>query len=105
MDSIIAKSFLATWAEFGMEIDNFKGSMKFPTIYISVPESSEYLNKDGQQMAGEVLAKRIKELCNGMGRGNFNLKYRVRRGEHWTKQMGKAALAEKSEMIGLYGVK
>lgn len=53
-------------------------------IYVSVPESSDCLNANGSQMAGSLLAKRVKESLKDLSI-SVDVAYKVRKGDHWTK--------------------
>lgn len=56
---------------------------------ISVPEFSELLNKDNIPFAGNVLAKRVKEILSEVLKTEVKIEYRVRKGEHWTREKEK----------------
>lgn len=59
-------------------------------IKISVPEFSELKNVNVEYMAGEVLAKRAREIIKD-ARFDVVLMRRIRKNEHWTKENSKAA--------------
>ena len=57
-------------------------------IRISVPEFSSLLNKDGINMQGEKLAKRVKEILKDL-KVDIKLLYRIRKGETWDEEKRK----------------
>lgn len=59
-------------------------------IKISVPEFSELKNVNEEYMAGEVLAKRAREIIKDAG-FDVVLMRRIRENEQWTKADRKAA--------------
>jgi len=69
-------------------------------VKISVPETSYHINARGQEMAGDVLAKRAKKaLKQDCKISNLVLLSRVRKGEHWTKEQSDAVIKNNSNLI------
>lgn len=69
-------------------------------VKISVPETSYHVNAKGQEMAGDVLAKRAKKaLKQDCKISNLVLLSRVRKGEHWTKEQSDAVIKNNSNLI------
>ena len=64
-------------------------------IYISIPEySADY--KEGSRIQNpEAFAKRVKAVIREMiGNDDLRVLYKVRKGEHWTREQGVAAAEE-----------
>lgn len=53
------------------------------TFYISVPSHSEKRREDETELAGDFLAKRVKEMLQDAIRQKVTVKYKVR-DEYWT---------------------
>lgn len=90
MNDYLGTTMLATYAELGVQIDRFDNTDKGVVLYFSVPFSSWQLNAERQEMAGPVLAKRVKETLQEMGIVFATCKYKIRN-EHWTKDKAKEA--------------
>lgn len=59
------------------------------TFYISVPSHAEKRREDGPELAGDFLAKRVKEMLQDATKQKVTVKYKVR-DEYWTlKQFDK----------------
>lgn len=97
----IGEAMMITWAGFGLRIEGQNESDESLEIYISVPESSYHFNKNQEEMAGMLLAKRFKQVLTEMGVKRLTVKVRVRRGERWTKEMQEdAELNMRKELYG-----
>lgn len=90
MNNQLGEAMLATYAELGVQIDRFDNTDAGVILYFSVPFSSWHLNTERQEMAGPVLAKRVKETLQGMGVVFATCKYKIRN-EHWTEDKSKEA--------------
>ena len=90
MNDYLGTAMLATYAELGVQIDRFDNTDKGVVLYFYVPFSSWHLNAERQEMAGPVLAKRVKETLQEMGIVFATCKYKIRN-EHWTKDKAKEA--------------
>lgn len=90
MNKLMGKAFLITLAESGVIIESDKISDdRIETLYISVPEHSYQRNAKGEEMSGRILAKRVREMFTDLGMGTIIIKWKTRKGENWTKELGK----------------
>ena len=80
---------LLGWASFGIKLDKVDDSTRPTTIYITVPEHSEEHDVDGNEMSGSYLAKRIKEILQETTKVEFIVKFKINKGQMWTKEEGK----------------
>lgn len=87
----LGKIMLITWAGFGVVIERENESQESLEIYISVPETSDYLNAHGKEMAGDTLARQFKKAMTEMGVKRLTVKSRTRYGDHWTEELSKNA--------------
>lgn len=87
------------WAGFGVKTENIEETTESLTIYISVPETSDHRNVRDEMMAGDRLAKRFKEAMAEMGVKRLIVKYRIRKGDHWTDAKKEAAEIEMRKSI------
>lgn len=85
----LGAAMLESWAEFGVKIESVQETDESLTVYISVPEHSDWINADGEEMAGMFLASRFKTVMIEMGFKRLTVKAKIRTGENWTKEMGK----------------
>lgn len=86
--SIMAKSILIGMAGFGVEIIEVKPNyLKF-----SVPEFSDHVDVHGNEMAGKLLIKRLKDK-NVLG-PDMQLEGVIRKGETWNNSKKKEAEAK-----------
>ena len=53
------------------------------TFYISVPSHAEKKREDEPELAGDFLAKRVKEMLQDATRQKVTVKYKIR-DEYWT---------------------
>ena len=53
------------------------------TFYISVPSHAEKRREDGPELAGDFLAKRVKEMLQDATKQKVTVKYKIR-DEYWT---------------------
>ena len=101
MDSLIGKATLIGLAGFGVVIDKISDAQNGLIIYFSVPQSSTHKNVHGQEMAGQLLAMRVKETLIDMG-VKAVFKYRIRL-EDWNDNKRAAAEDEmKREIFGSF---
>jgi len=87
----LGEAMMISWASFGVRIEKQRESIYSLEIYISVPEHSYILNADGEEMAGEILAKRFKTVLTDIGVKRLTVKYKVRAGESWSEKLAKDA--------------
>lgn len=86
--SIMAKSILIGMAGFGVEIIEVKRDyLKF-----SVPEFSDHVDVHGNEMAGKLLIKRLKD--KNVFRPDMKLEGVIRKGETWNNSRRKEAEAK-----------
>ena len=83
---------LIGWASFGIRLDKVDDSTRPTTIYITVPEHSEEHDVDGNEMSGSHLAKRIKETLQESTKGEFIVKFKINKGQMWTKEDSRQAI-------------
>lgn len=86
----LLKIAACSYVSFGVRFDD---SSQFDDngiliLKISVPESSDMLHADGRQMAGELLAKRVKQSLEEAIDLPVRIRYRIRSGHHWTEAEG-----------------
>ena len=89
---------LIGWASFGIRLDKVDDSTRPTTIYITVPEHSEEHDVDGNEMSGSHLAKRIKETLQESTKVEFVVKFKINKGQMWTKENSRQVL--KSDLSG-----
>ena len=79
---LMGKAMLIAWAQMGIEIVDIKENDDKLVFYITVPKdtiATRSISTNGNKMAGEYLAKRIKETTSAiLGTENFSVKYKVR---------------------------
>lgn len=94
--SVMAKSILIGMAGFGVEIIEIKRNyLKF-----SVPEFSDHVDVHGNEMAGKLLIKRLKD--KNVFRPDMRLEGVIRKGETWNnsrKKEAEAKMMQDLEMI------
>lgn len=95
----LAEGMMLALAGEGIKIENQKEEGGCLINYISVPEHSYVVDAHGNEMAGDYLAKRTKEIFHDLGTKNVIWKCRIRKGETWTKEMDKAAQEEMKKTI------
>lgn len=84
----MAKSILIGMAGFGVEIIEVKRNyLKF-----SVPEFSDHVDVHGNEMAGKLLIKRLKD--KNVFRPDMKLEGVIRKGETWNNSRRKEAEAK-----------
>lgn len=96
---LLGKAMLLAWAELGVVVEKYNETSGNPELYISVPEHSYHTDATNNEMAGMYLAKAIKRTFVEMGAKDVILKAKIRKGEHWTKEMGKVAYTEMENAI------
>lgn len=84
MNLIEVLTILKVWEEFGLRIEGRSEDRGVPVILISVPERSCRTNTRGEEIAGDVLAKRFRTALSDAGFRSTILKSRIRRGEYWS---------------------
>lgn len=97
--SSTANVVMLTLTELGVTIEKTEECSESLTIFISVPEHSYRNNANGEEMSSAVLAKRIKTVFEGLGVKRLTVKYRVRAGELWTKELSDKAVLEMRKTI------
>lgn len=95
----MGEGFAITLAGMGIVIERENEDGNHLTVWISVPETADHVDAHGNEMAGAFLAKRMKTSLTNLGVKNLIVKYRIRKGEHWTKQMGKDAEWRMKKML------
>lgn len=90
MDSTMIHGILLGMAQLGVTIVKVEETPP-GTVYITVPEFSEHVDVHGNELAGKLLAKRIKETFNNLGWTSVTLKYQICKGLTWTKDMAHTA--------------
>lgn len=100
-DCVIGEAMMISWAGYGIRIERQNETFDALEIYISVPEHSFHLNAYQEEMAGKLLAKRFKEVIQDMGIKRLIVRFRIRQGEYWTKEM--ADTAELDMRKSIYG--
>ena len=83
---------LIGWASFGVKLDKVDDSGRPTVIYITVPEHSEEYDVNGDEMSGRHLAKRIKEILPESTNVEFIVKFKINKGQMWTKENSRQAL-------------
>lgn len=96
---LLGKAMLLAWAELGVVVEKHNETSGNPELYISVPEHSYRSDATNNEMAGMYLAKTIKRSFVEMGAKDVILKVKIRKGEHWAKEMAEAAYAEMENAI------
>lgn len=75
-----------TWAGHGVFVDEESPGTNPPYIKFSVPEHSFHRNVNGIEMAGDFLAKRIKQTAIESGfPANTKFMYKIRQKDNWTE--------------------
>ena len=92
---------MISWAGYGIKVERQNKTFDTLEIYISVPEHSFRLNVHQEEMSGKFLAERFKEVLRDMGLKCLVVKFRIRQGEYWTKEM--ADTAELDMRKSIYG--
>lgn len=95
------------WYRLGVNIDdfNFDEITGNPIIYISVPEYSYAKDRQGNEMSGMTLAKRVREtfivtISHLVGYSyEAKIKVKTRKGEMWTKEKAEDAKAECLDVV------
>ena len=87
----LGRAIYIAWKQLGITIDHVSETTCKTEIWISVPETSDEINVEGKQMAGMVLARRIKETLTEMGVRNLTVKVKIRKGDHWSTKDGERA--------------
>lgn len=84
MNSLMAKGIVLGMASMGVIIDKLENDDNGIILYFSVPKTSTHINAKGEQMAGKVLARRIKETLSELGFKFSICKFKIR-DEDWNK--------------------
>lgn len=86
----------------GVIIDKVDDQFDKCTFWVSVPETSNHVDAHGNEMAGAMLAKRIKTTMTEMtgGAKPIDVRYKIRAGDNWDDTKKEAA--EKSIKGSLY---
>lgn len=99
MMEVLGKAMMMAMAGEGIKIENQKEENGCLITYISVPEHSYIVDAHGKEMAGDYLAKVNKEKSEELGLKNVTWKYRIRKGEMWTKEMDKDAQEKMKKIV------
>lgn len=91
--SVMAKGILIGMTGFGVEIIEVKPNY----LRFSVPEFSDHVDAHGNEMAGKLLIKRMKDK-NLFG-PNMQFEGVIRRGETWNNSRRKEAEAKMLEAL------
>lgn len=72
------------YADYGVIIDHV--DLNIPGIFITVPESTDFNDKDGTPICGSYLAKIVKNegYLSGLP-SNCKILWKERKGDHWNK--------------------
>lgn len=98
---MVGESIAIAWAGFGIVIENQHETPEALEVWVSVPEHSYQIDAGGKEMAGEFLASRFKKKMADLGVKRLVVKFRVRAGEFWTREMrDKAELDIKKMLFG-----
>lgn len=98
-NNIIALSVIIAMAGFGIEIENAEETENNNIMYISVPERSQLKDINGEEMSGKNLAVRVKEKLNDSNTKKLIVKFKVRKGEFWTKEHEQRAIETYKKML------
>lgn len=86
---------VAVWKAYGLnlvkEVEDKENNRLI--LFIDVPETSDKLNAHGEQMAGDVLARRFKEVLTEQGL-RVQVRRRIIKGLHWTEEIGKSVMGK-----------
>lgn len=91
-------AMLLGWASFGIKLDKVDDSGRPTVVYITVPEHSEEYDVNGDEMSGSHLAKRIKETLQESTKVEFIVKFKINKGQMWTKENSRQVL--KTDLSG-----
>lgn len=99
---LMTKAMLMAWAQMGVELVDTKEKDDKLIFYITVPKdniATRSLDTNGRKMAGEHLAKRIKETTSMLlGSENFSMKYKIR-DEIWDDAKSASAADKMDRMV------
>ncbi len=95
----VGEVMMITWAGMGVKIEQEKETQESLEICISVPEFSYFHNVNGEEMSGKSLARRYKEVLTETGIKRLFVKWRMRSGERWTKEMSEKAQLDMKRMM------
>ena len=101
-DKTMIKAIMMAWAEYGLFVDRTSYENNTPTMYVSVPEHSEYIDSDGKELSGMFLAARLKSTVTDIGANDFTMKARIRKDEYWTKIKGEQAKNQMCDYVKRY---
>lgn len=82
-NNLMTKGIVLGLRSLGVQIDKLTEDENGMILYFSVPKTSHSRNVHGQEMAGNVLAKRVKETLTMIGVTFSICKYKIR-DEDWT---------------------
>lgn len=95
---MIGESMIIVLAGLGVNILKTNDTPEKLTIWITVPKTSTKVDVNGNEMAGEFLAKRIKKNFTEMGMKRLELRYKVLDID-WDDQKGAEAEIEMKKTI------
>lgn len=100
MDRIkLGEGAMIAFAGMGVQFEDWKENDNQVTQYISVPETSDHIDSNGNELAGAILAKTVKRGMTKVGIMNLTVKYRIRQGDHWTDQKRNEAEVSMKKLI------
>jgi len=91
-NNMIGQAMLITYAEMGVQIDNFDNTDTGIVFLFTVPKHSYHKDAKDIEMSGKHLASRVKHTLEKMGVIFADCRYGIR-DEYWTKD--KAEIAKK----------
>ena len=91
--------WLLTLAGFGITIDHEEETDISYSIWISVPEHSYHKDVNGNEMAGDYLARRMKTMLKEQGVKNLTVYAKIRKGVYWTEDDSKNATNQMGRKI------
>ena len=91
-NGMLGKAMLITYAEMGVQIDQFDNTDEGIILLFTVPKNSYQKGLNDIEMSGKHLASRVKYTLEEMGMVFSDCRYGIR-DEYWTKD--KAEFAKK----------
>lgn len=91
--------WLITLAGYGITIDHEEETDTSYSLWISVPEHSYQKDVDGNEMAGDYLARRVKTMLKEFGVKNLTVYAKIRKGVYWTEDDSKNATNQMGRSI------
>lgn len=82
----LGEVMMISFAGMGITFDKQDETQESLTLYISVPEHSYSKDVNGIEMSGENLARRYKRVLVELGVKRLTVRFKIRKGEFWTKE-------------------